>query len=92
MSEARNNREIVLHPVQCPMGPKRDQSKINSAVTLRAYEVYRKMFGEQKALIKGGCRGGFGAGELMAFLYARSFPPDQWSKKFDEAMEGMNNL
>lgn len=58
-------------------------------VHMRAYEVYRAVYGEQQALIEAGCRGGFGAGELFAFLYARSFPPEQWSQRVDEALRGM---
>jgi hypothetical protein len=35
---------------------------------LRAYDVYRKEYGEQKALIEGWCRGGFGCTELDNFI------------------------
>lgn len=38
---------------------------------LRAYDAYRKKYGEQKALIDlegSGCRGGFGVGELDDFI------------------------
>jgi hypothetical protein len=59
------------------------------AVTMRAYEVYRHVYGEQEALITGWCRGGFGVGELIAFLYARSFPKDEWRKRVDEALTGL---
>ncbi len=76
---------IETHPIQghytivrCP-----------AAVTKAAYEVYEAVCGEQKALITGECRGGFSPGELIAFLYARSFPQKEWRNKFDEAMEGM---
>lgn len=31
---------------------------------LRAYDAYCKLYGKQQALIEGGCRGGFGTGEL----------------------------
>lgn len=31
---------------------------------MRAYEAYCKLYGKQQALIEGGCRGGFGIGEL----------------------------
>jgi hypothetical protein len=43
-------------------------------------------------MVMNGCRGGFGAGELIAFLYARSFPKDEWRKRFDEALKGMKQL
>lgn len=63
--------------------------EINEAVHMRAYEVYCHVFGPQEALITGSCRGGFGTGELVAFLYAHSFPKAEWRQRFDEAMEGM---
>lgn len=35
---------------------------------LRAYDVYRKKYGEQQALIEGWCRGGFHVNELDLFI------------------------
>lgn len=35
---------------------------------LRAYDVYCKKYGRQRALIEGNCRGGFGTGELDRFI------------------------
>jgi hypothetical protein len=35
------------------------------------------------------CRGGFGVGELIAFLYAHSFPKTEWRQRVDEAFKGM---
>jgi hypothetical protein len=61
-------------------------------VTIRAYEVYKRLYGEQAALVTGECRGGFGTGELVAFLYARTFPENEWRQRFDEALEGMTNV
>lgn len=58
-------------------------------VTLRAYEVYRYLHGEQKAMITGGCRGGFSCGELIAFLYAYPFPKAEWRQRVDEAFKDM---
>lgn len=80
---------IETHPVQTI---NRKGGRINKAVTLAAYEVYCKVFSPQEALITGSCRGGFGTGELIAFLYARSFPREEWSKRFDEAMNGMEGV
>ena len=68
----------------------RGQGQVCKAVYMRAYEVYRRVFGEQQALIEGNCRGGFGKGELVAFLYASGFPREEWTKRVDEAMQGMN--
>lgn len=38
------------------------------AMHLRAYDAYCKMYGEQPALIEGGCRGGFHDRELDDFI------------------------
>ena len=86
--ELSDKDEIPVHPVQlnyvfgkdgyCPV-----------LVTMRAYEVYCELYGEQKAMVTGGCRGGFGIGELVAFLYARSFPKTEWQKRVNEALTGM---
>ena len=78
---------IATHPIQ--MQPPRDGARVPTVVTLAAYEVYRRLCGEQEALVTGDCRGGFGVGELIAFLYARSFPRSEWTARFDEAMLGM---
>ena len=74
----------IFHPIQTRDTPK----KLPSEVTLRAYEVYSHVWGPQPAMIDlegRNCRGGFGAGELIAFLYARSFPKEEWGERFREA-------
>lgn len=81
--------EIAAHPVQtvdhrggrCPQ-----------IVTMRAYEVYCEVFGPQEAMVTGGCRGGFSTGELIAFLYARSFSKEHWRARVDEAFRGAENV
>lgn len=79
--------EIDTHPVQ---GLSTHAiTGLRTEVTLRAYEVYRHVYGEQKAMIEGGCRGGFSTGEIVAFLYARSFPKEEWSARVDQAFKGM---
>lgn len=78
----------LVHPVQYPR-PRYQDSQAPQAVTLRAYEVYCHVYGAQEAMITGGCRGGFSVGELIAFLYARSFPKEEWHKRIDEAFRGM---
>ncbi len=62
---------------------------ITSSVTLSAYEVYAEVFGSQKAMITDGCRGGFSANELIAFLYAKAFPRAEWAHRVDEALDGL---
>ena len=77
---------MKVHPVQtecCHRG-----GECRTEVTFAAYEVYAHVFSPQKALIEDGCRGGFGIGELVAFLYARSFPKEEWRARVDEALSG----
>ena len=78
------------HPVQTT--DRHTQAKAPEIVTLAAYEVYCFIYGEQRAMVEGGCRGGFSAGELIAYLYARGFPKDQWSARVNEAFRGMEHL
>jgi hypothetical protein len=59
---------------------------------MAAYEVYSHVYGPQEALVTNGCRGGFSTGELIAFLYARSFPKSEWIARADEAFNGSENL
>ncbi len=80
---------ISVHPVQWHGGWPRQTSTVRTEVTLRAYEVYKHLHGEQEALITGECRGGFGVGELIAFLYARSFPKAEWRDRANEAFQNM---
>lgn len=78
---------IDTHPIQtecCHRG-----GAAPTVVTLRAYEVYALVYGPQDALITDGCRGGFGIGELVAFLYAYPFPKSEWPQRVDEALTGM---
>jgi hypothetical protein len=77
------------HPVQLS-GKYRGTA--STKVTLRAYEVYKHVHGPQEAMITDGCRGGFSAGELIAFLYAHSFPQAEWRQRVDEAFRGMEHL
>lgn len=82
------NEEIAIHPVQtecCGRGGRAPQ-----CVTMAAYEVYCHVYAPQEAMITGGCRGGFGVGELLAFLYARAFPKTEWRARVDEAFLGLN--
>lgn len=88
MSPASGTQE-PLHPVQTV---DHKGGHISSAVTLRAYEVYCAVYGLQEALVTGHCRGGFSTGELIAFLYARTFPREQWRQRVDEAFNGMNHV
>lgn len=84
---------MITHPVQFGQSTKHpsEAARVPELVALRAYEVYCHMFGAQPAMVdvEGGCRGGFSVGEIVCFLYARSFPKEEWSARFDEAQRGM---
>ena len=84
-------QEVQTHPVQTH-AHKRGDAKAPTSVTLRAYEVYCHIYGEQEAMVTGWCRGGFSSGELIAFLYAHSFPKSEWRARAEEAFRGMENL
>lgn len=77
--------KIPTHPIQTHDPPIR----VPQVVTLAAYEVYCHVCGSQEALVMGDCRGGFSVGEMIGFLYARSFPRAEWKKRFNEALLGM---
>lgn len=66
-------------------------AEVPKVVALRAYEVYSRVFSPQEALITGNCRGGFHSNELIAFLYARTFPEKEWKARVDEALEGLKS-
>lgn len=82
--------EILTHPVQVNRSTKTGRAPV--AVTMAAYEVYAAVCGEQKAMITDNCRGGFGTGELIAFLYAKAFPKSEWRTRVDEALTGMEGI
>lgn len=81
---------IPIHPVQSHQGY--GQGQCPQVVTMAAYEVYSHVHGPQSALVTGDCRGGFGTGELIALLYAKSFPKNEWRIRVDEALIGMKNV
>jgi hypothetical protein len=83
--------DVPTHPVQTNQVIHRS-ARCTQLVTMRAYEVYCELFGAQEAMVTGNCRGGFGVGELIAFLYARSFPKSEWRQRVDEALRGMTQL
>lgn len=81
--------EPPVHPVQTV---DRKGGKVQQTVTMRAYEVYCHVHGPQEAMVTGGCRGGFSTGELIAFLYAHTFPKEEWRIRVEEAFFGMEHL
>lgn len=80
--------EIAVHPVQHTVRSKRPV--VPQSVTMKAYEVYCHLHGKQEAMVVGGCRGGFCTGEIIAFLYAHTFPKDEWRVRVQEAFHGMD--
>lgn len=81
--------EIKVDPVQMPATRRDGRAVVPQVVTLRAYQVYSQLYGPQEAIVTGDCRGGFEIGELVAFLYAFSFPREEWRSRVDEAFRGM---
>lgn len=79
-----------FHPVQTSEFERHRRAVVPASIALRAYEVYCHVYAPQPALVDlegRGCRGGFGVGELLAFLYARSFPKEEWRDRVREAFE-----
>lgn len=77
--------QTIFHPVQ-------DDGRVRSMpepIVMKAYEVYCALYGSQPAMVDvaKGCRGGFGVGELIGFLYARTFPRAEWRQRFEESLE-----
>lgn len=81
--------DLKLFPVQVKRGFHLPAATVRESVYMRAYEVYSHVYAPQKAMIEDGCRGGFGVGERIAFLYASGFPKEQWRARVDEAFKGM---
>lgn len=81
---------VETHPVQTLSRYDREPGRAPVVVTMRAYDVYCELYQPQPAMVTGNCRGGFGTGELVAFLYARSFPKTEWRVRFAEALRGLH--
>ena len=74
-----------------PLQHEKKYTSIPDAMHMAAYEVYCHVYSPQEALITGSCRGGFGIGELISFLYAKGFPKEEWRDRVDEAFGGMSD-
>jgi len=81
--------EVETFPVQSNP-TNRKNATAPKVLVMRAYEVYCHVFAPQEAMVTGHCRGGFASGELIAFLYARSFPKEEWKARVEEALIGLN--
>lgn len=91
MPESLTTEQRVF-PVQTHNVGRREAGGVPESVYMAAYEVYSHVYGPQQAMIEHGCRGGFGTGELVAFLYARAFPKSEWRERTEEAFRGMRGL
>jgi hypothetical protein len=82
----------MIHPLATKFHPVQNhdiQNHLPESVVLKAYEVYSHAWGAQPAMVdlEKGCRGGFSVNEIIAFLYAHSFPKDEWRQRIEEALE-----
>jgi hypothetical protein len=88
--------EQRVFPIQTQaVGRRGESGGVPESVYMAAYEVYSHIHGAQPAMIDlegRGCRGGFSTGELIAFLYARPFPKDQWRDRVNEAFQSMRGF
>lgn len=93
MSGERPNDQRAF-PIQTRSNYGRVQAQVPESVYMAAYEVYAHVYAPQEAMLDHarGCRGGFGIGELIAFLYARSFPKAEWRQRTDEAFRNMEGF
>lgn len=78
------------HPVQARAPLPGRGARVPAVLTKRAYEVYSDLYGTRQSLERLNERAGFGVGELLAFLYARSFPRAEWRARVDEGLRGMD--
>lgn len=69
----------IFHPIQW-----REKRSLPAEVTSRAYEVYHYLYPGQ-TLARLNERGGFSIGEIVGFLYARSFPKEEWQQRSEDA-------
>ena len=79
-------------PVTMPMQINqvwRRRGRVPVVVATLAYEVYAAVYGPGQSLEHLGKRGGFGAGEVIALLYARQFPRAEWDARVREALSGL---
>jgi hypothetical protein len=88
---SNQSTEERLFPMQTHSVRPNSSGLLTESVYMAAYEVYSHVYGPQEAMVdlERGCRGGFGPGEMIAFLYARSFPKTEWHTRVDEAFRGM---
>jgi hypothetical protein len=85
---------IRMFPMQVTQGYNREEGRLAEPIYMAAYEVYCHVYAPQQAMVdfEKGCRGGFSSAEIIAFLYARSFPKSEWRWRVDAAHKGIKGL
>lgn len=76
---------VRFHPVQWGSRHAQQYQELPADVVGKAYEVYHKLYPGQ-TLERLNERGGFGIIEIVAFLYAHTFPPQEWNARVAEAL------
>lgn len=61
-------------------------------IVKKAYDVYSNLYNNRQTLEALNNRGGFHIIELLAFLYAASFPKELWREKVDEALMAQSSF
>lgn len=74
-----------FHPVQWGTRHALNYAKFPPEVTGKAYEVYHALYPGQ-TLERLNERGGLGVMEIIAFLYAHTYPPQEWARRVDQAL------
>lgn len=94
MSDHPTSEQRVFPMQTYDRRPNNERGQISEPVYMAAYEVYAHVHGPQEAMIDfgRGCRGGFTSGEILAFLYARSFPKAEWRQRVDEGSHNMRGI
>jgi hypothetical protein len=77
--------EVKLSPIQMPRSSYTYKGKVQEGISRQAYAVYSHIYGDSQSFERLNERGGFGIGELVAYLYAHSYPKVEWRKRADAA-------
>lgn len=74
-----------FHPVQWGIRHTQQYPELPAEVIGKAYEVYHLLYPGQ-TLERLNERGGLGIIEVVAFLYAHTYPPAEWGRRVDEVL------
>lgn len=76
---------MKFHPIQWTVRSAERHATFPPEVTGKAYEVYHLLYPGQ-TLARINERGGLSIMEVVAFLYAHTFPPKEWEARVQEAL------